>query len=333
MGDVTKPIIHFTADRPLALDVEAMIRMGRPWLAYPKPDDLVPSDERFSDNPGPTALLEKLDHAALPTVPDLREGFPWLDVRHRLHLVDPRSGLDGNIVAMQIGLRWQSLIVLPTRAPWMTEPAIPADPKFKWWTALRDVPSSYVSSRDESERFLYYDGPTRARPPVIATFPGRAIHFAPGTALELNPEAIGRTSQDPNPPLRQDRTPARNAREAFYIRVTNGRPAAYRFVLPDTTEAFKQAVPDTLPIDADHAEARRPRRGRPSIDANRVRPDAPGGRRTRHRLAPPPLPNQRLPPAPPPLRRRLRRPLSAERPPAADDAGPPRLGPDRILTR
>ena len=42
---ITKPIMHFTADRPLAADVEVLIAQGRPWFAYPRPDDFTMAGE------------------------------------------------------------------------------------------------------------------------------------------------------------------------------------------------------------------------------------------------------------------------------------------------
>ena len=39
MWFITKPILYFTTDRPLAVDMEVLHRAGRPWFAYPWPDD------------------------------------------------------------------------------------------------------------------------------------------------------------------------------------------------------------------------------------------------------------------------------------------------------
>jgi hypothetical protein len=47
----------------------------------------------------------------------------------------------------------------------MTPLEVPTDDRFGWWRLLRDVPSSWVVSQGETERFLYYDGPTLARSP------------------------------------------------------------------------------------------------------------------------------------------------------------------------
>jgi hypothetical protein len=59
-----------------------------------------------------------------------------------------------------IGVRWQSIIVSPKPLEWMKPPDVGTDPRFAWWRKLREVNCSWVSSRGESERFLYYDGPT-----------------------------------------------------------------------------------------------------------------------------------------------------------------------------
>jgi len=38
----TKPIIHLTANMPLAVDLEVGINLGQPYFVYPKPDRLLP---------------------------------------------------------------------------------------------------------------------------------------------------------------------------------------------------------------------------------------------------------------------------------------------------
>ena len=76
-----------------------------------------------------------------------------------------------------LGVRWQSLIISPTKLPWMALPEVGADPRYAWWKRLRDVPCAYVSSRGESERFLYYDGPTLAAPPVNVTLTDNQLHL------------------------------------------------------------------------------------------------------------------------------------------------------------
>ena len=69
-------------------------------------------------------------------------------------------GASGNEIT-DLGLRWQSLIISPNRQSWMTPPSIEDRQRYGWWERLRAVPSCWLSSQGESERFLYYDGPTR----------------------------------------------------------------------------------------------------------------------------------------------------------------------------
>jgi hypothetical protein len=151
---------------------------------------------------------------------------------------------------MSLGVRWQSLIVLPTQASWMKPPAIPGDPKFKWWSDLRSVPSSYLANRGESERFLYYDGPTQSKPPVIVTLKDSQLHFSapPPRAQTSQPPPV---FPDEATPLAQDHMPLRNAREAFFIRVNAKKPSAIRFILSDTAQPTTQNLPATLPISSD----------------------------------------------------------------------------------
>jgi hypothetical protein len=65
-----------------------------------------------------------------------------------------------------VGCHWQSLIISPQQLAWMMPPQVSGDPRFQWWKCLREVPSDWVSSRGEAERFLYYDGPTRGLAPI-----------------------------------------------------------------------------------------------------------------------------------------------------------------------
>jgi hypothetical protein len=85
------------------------------------------------------------------------------------------GAIDNEIVAL--GLHWQSLIVSPAQRSWMTPPVVDDRLRYGWWERLRSVPSSWVSSQDESERFLYYDGPTRIPSPVKASVKGNRLHL------------------------------------------------------------------------------------------------------------------------------------------------------------
>lgn len=258
-GKVTKPIIHLTVDRPLALNVEVYIDEGRPWFAYPKPDDLTLSRrergvrrQRVPIGPSPNtaelrrSLMKELDPPDSPALPDLREGYPWLGPRHRYKFNVPNYG-PNKPDASSLGLLWQSLIVLPSPANWMQPPSVSNDPKFKWWSDLRNVPSSFTSSRGESERFIYYDGPTHAKPPLAATLKDNGLHFQLVPHSSLSSKAETYDPEDEVTPLRQARSPARDRREAFFIRVADGKARAMRFALSD--DAITQTLPAHLPID------------------------------------------------------------------------------------
>lgn len=177
---VTKPIVHLTVDVPLAADVEVHIREGRPWFGYPKPDDFgvgVKPDEQQSQLlgreaqgfsraiPNATTEPDDFDAPAISPLADRREGYPWLVPHHRLY----PTGFLGDARIFRLGLRWQSLVISPTLLLGDVPPMVPADPRFRWWERLRAVRSSWVTNRGETERFLYYDGPTRATVPVAVT--------------------------------------------------------------------------------------------------------------------------------------------------------------------
>ncbi len=205
---VGKPVLHLTTDVPLAVSIEIMMTRGRPLVAYPKPDDLLVSPRvtqleyseavaRGSMNPINTSAppappttspyvpapirrsrdIASLDDLTMPPFDDPREGYPWMSPRHRktfFHRLPPAGLSPPNTAAPTvndlggIGLLWQSLIVSPTKPPWAREAAVSPDARFAWWNRLREVDCSWVTSRGESERFLYYDGPSLAPPPFHA---------------------------------------------------------------------------------------------------------------------------------------------------------------------
>ena len=175
MQTVWKPVIHLTASVAMAVDLEVCINGGRPWVAYPKFDDLVliPSGmgtawNQWNQQPADPMVelgskIETLDPAGLTNLKDLREGYPWITPGHREYPWDQfasRSPRPKLRAVGGVGVRWQSLIVSPKRLDWMKPAEVGDDPRFGWWKRLREVDCSWVSSRGESERFLYYDGPT-----------------------------------------------------------------------------------------------------------------------------------------------------------------------------
>ena len=153
---ITKPIIHITVDQPLVVDLSVKIAGGRPWFVFPMPDDF--SIKGSTGQLGvpqiqPRDVPEKME---LGELDDLREGYPWLAPSHSRHYVN---------YPVAAGFRWQTLFVAPEKPDWMKlEPV--QDPQFAWWERLRDVNCSWVDNRGESERFLYYDGPTELPSPV-----------------------------------------------------------------------------------------------------------------------------------------------------------------------
>jgi hypothetical protein len=166
---VTKPIIHLTADRPLAVDLEISIAGGRPRYAFPRPDTLTFHSQDAGAEYTPTLTeWDEMEAKQLAGLQGLLEGYPWIHPADRMNdAAKPPFWVD-NLRADAVGMRWQSLIVSPQRQTWMSPPAVSADPKFRWWEQLRDVPSAWVTSQGETERFLYYDGPTTARSPLEA---------------------------------------------------------------------------------------------------------------------------------------------------------------------
>jgi len=164
-----KPIVHLTANQPMAVDLEVFYFEGRPWYAYPRPDDFnltTPSFYSRIPKAAPKPEMKQLDNSGLESLQPVREGYPWLLPRNRMHRISGARRRIGTANIFGVGLRWQSLIVSPEKLTWMQEPATPAAPKYKWWDGLRDVDCSWISSLDESEKFLFFDGPTLAKSPL-----------------------------------------------------------------------------------------------------------------------------------------------------------------------
>jgi hypothetical protein len=262
--EITKPIVHLTVDQPMAVDLEARIELGRPWFAYPRPDDFgLEARTRYGPpwnrERGAQAFLAPLDNDQVAPLKDLHEGYPWLWPEHRVYgaMSGVMGAMDNDIAAL--GLRWQSLIVLPKAAAWMKWPDVPADPKFRWWSDLRAVPTSYVSSRGEAERFLYYDGPTLACAPVKIALDGDTLSF---TAQEMFPRSatgrLYRSDRDPEyttaPPGSPPLTPGPTAwRAGLFIRVAGGKATAWPLAVP--VDGGRVRLAESRPAAGADAEA------------------------------------------------------------------------------
>ena len=240
---VDKPVVYITVDRPMAVDVSVVINLGRPWLAYPDPDDftvqaddqavLLPTSSRLYPAPSlgtlfegvltsPNVTLEPkpgqpclvgLDNPSFKKLTDLRQGYPWLEPHH--------PTVDGDEVT-GIGLRWQSLIASPTRLTWMKLPEVGADPRYAWWKRLRELPSAWVSSRGESDRFLYYDGSSVEPPAVAATLTANRLHLT----IEREDEP---SDQPPHP---FNRLPGPPQQPTLLIHCRNGSLTGQRIDIP-----------------------------------------------------------------------------------------------------
>ncbi len=131
----------------------------------------------------------------------------------------------GDARIYRLGLRWQSLVVSPSFLPGDLPVTVPADPRFNWWKRLREVPSSWVTNRGETERFLYYDGPTQADAPMIARMEKseRSLVFTE-LALDKPAAASGYTKnrQPPFDPLGPQSTSGLPDHEGLYIDFRGG---------------------------------------------------------------------------------------------------------------
>lgn len=159
----TKPILHFHVNQPMVIDLTVRIFLGRPWFVYPAPDDYSIHGLGWMEDslfPPEYSLMDPIvkDQANTRNKIELREGYPWLTPNHQTKDINDIT---------EIGFRWQSLIALPEKADWMQLEPI-TEEKYSWWGRLRDVPAAWISNRGESDRFVYYDGPTECASPVHA---------------------------------------------------------------------------------------------------------------------------------------------------------------------
>jgi len=190
---ITKPVIHLTTDQPLAVDLSVSFNMGRPWFAYPRPDDFQIEKQFFSNRD--ESPIHDLDDVEIEELNPIREGYPWMLPLHRQHHTSVGKVKEIN----GLGLHWQSVIVSPTKAPWMNPPNVDPDPKYSWWSELRDVDCSWISNQNESERFIYYDGPTLAQSPLDIFYDLDEISvskrslFPPDNEHDLNYESVNET--------------------------------------------------------------------------------------------------------------------------------------------
>lgn len=228
---VTKPVIHLSCNQRMAVDLNVSFNAGRPWFAYPRPDD-------FEINTSPdwayTSTMKGLmqfDDEKIDELKSTQEGYPWITPAHRQHDNGSISGL---------GLRWQSVIVSPTKLPWMKLPKVDPDPKYAWWSELRDVPCSWVSNLNESERFLYYDGPTLAKSPIDIQYESNEIKIASQEIFDEPPPRHLLKTKPQKIPTDQ--------RVCFYIRVTEDGASGGLLNLIDGSEV------DLTKLKLDNAE-------------------------------------------------------------------------------
>lgn len=197
-----KPVIHLTANRPMAVDLSMVISYGRPWYVYPQPDDFC-----FDRGMGIKVSMQDQDPAGLKGLAkSLRPGYPWLESG-----IGISSGGYAGQSIVSTGFRWQGLIVSPTKLSWMKPAEVGSDAHFAWWKRLRNVDCSWVSNCGESERFLYYDGPTGLRCPVRFGLEGGRLVVSP-MPFQVGDATFGQGG---------DQAPG-NLRDALMVRMKDG---------------------------------------------------------------------------------------------------------------
>ena len=261
----------------MAVDLQVLITLGRPWFAYPMPNDF--NMHTVGDVPaGPVAARSRWR---------ARDAGPanWLS----MDLAEPRkirTGVHSSAFALGVTTGGEHSHV---RRPAVAEPhrltagQVVDDAAggfgYSWADAspcarrseiqvvgrLRAVPCSYVSSRGESERFLYYDGPTLARPPFDVKladgklnyseqdpFVGRPCEAASATSPRPGrwPSCSGAGRVRPSDPLA---TGPNRPPQGLLVRVRAGQAEAWRVSLPASSEELSLAT--AVPARGPDAEA------------------------------------------------------------------------------
>jgi hypothetical protein len=205
---INKPIVHITVDKPMAVDISAYIHQGRPWFVFPRPDNYVVGvsqgsyygrlgfggiKERGGEvTPHPLAEFDKV---VVGKIAKPHDGYPWLAPPFaQIGAVSGSMGVMNSI--SDVGVRWQSVICNPTKLDWMAPPKVGADPKYQWWERLRQVPTSWVSNAGESERFLYYDGPTNGLSPTFTVLENDSLKISENDIFNV-PTAQSRSVKNP----------------------------------------------------------------------------------------------------------------------------------------
>lgn len=218
---VTKPILHFQVDQPLVIDLSIRIYFGRPWFVYPIADDysiegiplMLKSRARTPD----FGRLEPDSQIQLEDGQHFRSGYPWLLPSKQTTHADQ---------IMEVGFRWQTLIALPQKADWMQLEPI-TEKKFAWWDRLRRVPTAWISNRGDSDRFLYYDGPTACPSPIHAQLAKSDVEVSVPTDFPLK---------------------SPSSRHLFFIEVTDERIAGVEEQVEFEREP-RHRIDYSLPID------------------------------------------------------------------------------------
>lgn len=229
-----KPVIHLTVDRPLAVELELGMSDGRPWVAYPLFDDLVLLKGQFGNSLedgalGPLPSIRMFDPKGMTPLSNLREGFAWWPPNRREYPRFDYSALGGRPFDPDklsdfggMGMLWQSLIVTPTPLAGSQLAKVSPDAKYDWWNRLRQTPCSWISSRGESERFIYYDGPTLTSPPVNMKLKDGELSWTAFGSYRPEEPSRRRNIFNPNEPERPDGLKDSEERSAAYVEVQNG---------------------------------------------------------------------------------------------------------------
>jgi hypothetical protein len=164
--------VFFRTNRPMAIDLQTRMEHGRPWYAYPGPDDLtLPVDlhDLIQKSWGTVSvrhrMIAKPDRyfACLgsPSLATRRNGFSWVqDCSGDLDWILETFG--GNLD--ELGLRWPSMILTPGTEIGGREHTTEHVPSWNLWRHVGSGPQSWVNNRGEASPMAYYAGPVMVDP-------------------------------------------------------------------------------------------------------------------------------------------------------------------------
>ncbi|QOV88993.1 HEAT repeat domain-containing protein [Humisphaera borealis] len=232
-------VLYANSNLPLVARLALEVSRGRITHASPLPDASRQSvKRRYEGGVFPTKWNKAMDPFVARREP--YAALPWLD-----RYIPP----DATDLTMSVGFQWRSLIVLPVKAPWMAQSTNSDDLILSYLSARAPEGSAWLSSHNESGRFLRYRSATRLLPgPSVTTRNGtlllvRTTDVDQPAGVEEQPDYASVAAIDAlDQTARRSR---RTQRRGMYVTVAGGKVTGEIVPVP---ASGKQADPSTHTI-------------------------------------------------------------------------------------